>query len=77
MQSAWLLLNLVWLHAVVPALLARAIAAFHRPQSGIALKFLAAVAAIVVIPLLAIVGFALVTWLVLARVERAMRRAVS
>lgn len=69
-QWAWLLVNLVWVHAAVPDLLARTIAAFRGPQSGVALRFLFATITIVVIPLVAIVGFAVGTWLVVARVER-------
>lgn len=73
-QWAWLFVNLVWIHAVVPDLLVRAIAAFRDPQSGVALRFLSAALGIVAIPLVAIVGFAVGTWLVMARVERTVAR---
>lgn len=65
-QAAWLIVNLAWVHAVVPRMLTWGLEAFRDPQSGTAFRFFVALLDILGIPFVAVLGFGVASWHVAA-----------
>lgn len=74
MQWAWLALNLVWLNTFVPSTILATATLFRDPANGAAVRVGAAAVLIVGVPFVLVVGFGVVSHLVLERAARGVAR---
>ncbi len=71
-QWIWLVLNLLWLNGVVPSFVVVA-ATTYRDAAAVT-KVVAAITLVAVIPFVGVLAFALLSYWLLKRVERALLR---